>query len=165
MIVELTALSQSIKAFYELTKATVGFRESTKIAEALVEINAKLMETQAAALTAQDRQLSLTKQIGELEKEIMDLKNWEREAQRYELSEIASDVFAYKLKPGVQPPEPSHMLCQNCYLKCQKSILQLLKRSKHGKWYKCHNCNHVISTYEDPGVPPQGPQRTPWIDR
>jgi len=102
-------------------------------------------------LNALERQLSLTNRVGELEQEIMDFKNWERAGQRYQLFEIASGVHAYKLKPGVQPPEPSHMLCANCYSKRQKSILQHLNQNEYGQWFICHNCKSEVSIHRDPG--------------
>jgi superfamily II helicase len=158
MIAEITGVVQSVKVLNDLVKAARGLKNFNELVAAVSEVNARLMEAQAAALLAQEKQSSLANRIGELEKEIMDLENWEREAQRYQLTEIASGVFAYRLKPGVQPPEPSHMLCANCYAKRKKSILQLVNRNDFGEWYICHDCkseiaiHYILSNQGDPGA-------------
>jgi hypothetical protein len=151
MYAEITAATQSVKILYDLLKSARELKNFNEVVAALSEVNAKLMDAQAAALLAQEKQSSLANRIGDLEKEIMDLKNWEREAQRYELFEIAPRLFTYKLKPGVQPPEPIHMLCANCYAKRQKAILQLYNENDFGTFYSCHNCKSEISIRRDPG--------------
>jgi translation initiation factor 2B subunit (eIF-2B alpha/beta/delta family) len=153
MITEITAAVQSAKVLNDLIKAARELKNFNEFVAAVSEVNAKLMEAQSAALLVQKNQFSLTNRISDLEKEIMDLKNWEREAQRYELSEIASGVFAYKLKPGMQPPEPTHMLCANCYSKRQKSILQLELKNQFVELYVCHHCKSELKIHSgwEPG--------------
>ena len=144
MYAEITAAVQSVMALNQLIKAASGLKNFNELVAAVSEVNAKLMEAQSAALFAQEKQSSLANRINELEKEIMDFKNWEHDAQRYELCEIASSVLADKLKPGVQPSEPAHMLWANCYSKRQKAILQLTNESDFGRWYICHNCKSEV---------------------
>ena len=153
MIAEITGVVQSVKALNDLIKAARDLKNFNELVAAVSEVNSKLMEAQSAALLAQEKQSSFANRISELEKEIMDLKNWERDTQRYELSEIASGIFAYKLKPGMQPPEPTHMLCANCYSNHQKSILQLRNKNQFGQWYVCHHCKSEIAIHSnrDPG--------------
>lgn len=137
MIPEITAAIQSVKALNDLVKASRDLRNYNELASAVAEVNGKLMEAQSAFFSIYEKQK-------ELEKEVMDLKNWEREAERYELSQIAPGVFAYKLKAGVQPPEPSHMLCTNCYNERRKSILQLEFKNQFVERYICHHCKSEI---------------------
>ena len=42
-------------------------------------------------------------------KETVELKDWNHEAERYQLAEISSGVFAYQLKPGMERGEPLHL--------------------------------------------------------
>ena len=52
---------------------------------AVYEVNAKLLAVQSVALESQEKQAALAQRIGELEKEIAELKDWNREAERYQL--------------------------------------------------------------------------------
>ena len=136
MIAEFNALIQSIKALNDLVKAAHGLRNFNQFVTAVSEINAKLLDAQTAALTLQEKQSLLTNRVSQLEKEIMDLKNWDSEAKRYQLKEITPGFFAYVLKQEMQSSEPEHMLCANCFHDHQKSILQSDRYFKH----KCNRC-------------------------
>jgi len=144
MIPGILSAIESVKVLNNLLKTAYDLKNYNEWVSAVTEVNARLLETQGAAL-------SLSERISELEQQIMDLKNWEREAQRYQLAEIGSGVFAYRLKPGVQPPEPTHMLCANCYGQRKKSILQLYNQNELGEVYICHGCKSEISVYKNLG--------------
>jgi len=140
MIAEITGAIQSVKVLNELVKAARELKNFNELVAAVSEVNTKLMEAQSAALLAQERQSSFATRISELEKEIRELKNWDSEAKRYQLKEVAPGFFAYVLKPGMESGEPPHMLCANCFSKSQKTILQLAHGDKADGRYACYNC-------------------------
>jgi hypothetical protein len=148
MITEFAAAIQSVKALNDLVKAARELKNFNDFVAAISEVNTKLMEAEAVALNALEKQLSLTNRIGELEKEIRELKNWDSEAKRYQLAKVGIGVFAYVLKPGMESGEPSHMLCANCFYEGQKSILQVdLSKVKFLNEYVCQRCGTHIRTF------------------
>lgn len=75
---------------------------------------------------------------------IVDLEDWNREAERYQLTEVAPGGFVYRLKSGMERGEPPHDLCTNCFTKREKSILQSdppgMKRTTH----RCPRCKNIL---------------------
>jgi len=103
-----------------------------------------LMDAQLAALDAQEKKSTLTKKIGELENTIVKLENWNHESERYKLTELATDILIYTVKPGKENGEPPHKLCAKCYNDHKKSILQRKDKSMSGTTYVCHTCTSEI---------------------
>jgi hypothetical protein len=135
------AAATSLKAAFELTKAFVDVKGAVEVQGKVFELQRVILAAQQDAFTAQEPQAALLKRIGELEKEIADLEAWDREKERYALTEIASGVFAYKLKPEAQGAEPEHLLCANCFHQHRKSVLQFERRSVgRVEMRVCHAC-------------------------
>ena len=90
-----------------------------------------------------------------LEKQLKDIENWQKEASRYELKELASGVYIYGIKKTTQSSEPLHYLCTNCFdTKRHKSILQRTQQDVFGTHYKCNNCGSEILDYSHSYNPP-----------
>jgi hypothetical protein len=124
MIDELLLASQSVQALMTLLKAAQHLSNYNEIVAAVSEVNAKLMQANTVALSSQEKQASLTNRITELEIQLRELENWENEAQRYQLTKLASGAYAFSLKPGMEKAEPPHYLCATCMNQRKKSILQ-----------------------------------------
>ena len=75
-------------------------------------------------LAAQEAQTASTDMIRELEQEIVRLKDWSAELERYELKKFYPGTVAYVLKPEMARGEPLHMLCKQCADHTQRSTLQ-----------------------------------------
>lgn len=102
--------------------------------EAIYELTSKLLD-------AQQEYAALLARVGELEKKLTSFENWETEKQRYELKvQGENSVLAYALKEGVQPPEPAHSICPDCYQERKRSILQTETRYVNGQ-RTCLTCN------------------------
>jgi hypothetical protein len=144
MYAEINSAVQAAKALFEVVKANKGLAEYNEIVAAVSEVNTKLMSATGVALASQEKQMSLTNRIGDLEKEIVELKNWNRETERYELSEIGTRVYAFSLKPGMEKTEPPHKLCTACFGKRQKGYLQFSGIDGYGEHFKCNVCNNEI---------------------
>jgi hypothetical protein len=89
MYTEISAAIQSAKALSELLKAAHGLANYNDFVTAIYEINAKLMEATAVALASQEKESSLANRVAELENELRELKNFESESQRYQLTKFA----------------------------------------------------------------------------
>jgi uncharacterized protein YaaR (DUF327 family) len=71
MIAEFSAAIQSAKALGELVKAAHGLTNYNEFVTAVYEVNAKLMDATAVALSSQERQTALTARVAELENEFL----------------------------------------------------------------------------------------------
>ena len=124
MIAEINAAIQSTKALNDLLKATRELRNASDFAAAINDLSTKLTQMIGVAAEAREKQLALANQVDTLKKENDELKNWNRERERYQLAEISRGVFAYTLKPGMENNEPPHQLCVNCFNGGEKMFLQ-----------------------------------------
>ncbi len=140
MINELLLASQSVQALMTLLKAAQGLSNYNEIVAAVSEVNAKLIQANAVALSSQEKQSSLTNQITELENQLRDLKTWESESQRYQLTKLALGAYAFTLKPGMENAEPPHYLCATCMNQRKKSILQ----PSGNTFLRCSLCGEEI---------------------
>lgn len=139
MYAEFTAACQSAKVLYELIKATKEFSNSAQILTAVSEVQQKLMDANAAALTSQAEQATLIERVRELETKLRGVEDWENQMQRYELIEFPTKTLAYKLKPAMANGEPIHYLCPTCADKKKKITLQ-----PSGRQLYCHECKFNI---------------------
>jgi len=133
MVGEVYAGLGAVKAAFDMAK---GLKD---INDAAIR-NAAIIELQQKILGAQEEQATLIQRLGELEKEIADLKSWEAEKQRYELKELPPGVFVYDLKPGTSANEPPHSICQTCYQRGKKSILHSDEPGNGIHHLSCYEC-------------------------
>ena len=138
---------ESIKSVSTISRDLLGLVKSGAASKKIGEMNAKILEAQQFALATQSDQFSLSKRVGDLEKELVDLKDFRREKQNYELQALGNTAFAYVYKPPVDSTEPIHWLCSTCCDQDRKSILQYygmdFPRERKSIW-KCHLCNSEI---------------------
>jgi len=148
MINELLLASQSVQALMTLLKAAQGLSNYNEIVAAVSEVNAKLMQANAVALSSQEKQSFLTNRITELENQLRELKNWESETQRYQLTKLAFGGYAFSLKPGMESGEPHHYLCAPCMNQRKKSILQPFGEA----FLRCSLCHEEIQISNEPPI-------------
>lgn len=136
-----------LQAAGDIAKSMIGLHDATVLKTKTIELQSAILAAQSSALSAQSEQFALVDRIRELEEEIRRMEAWDAEKQRYELTDIGNGQFTYSLKEGMQPPEPPHSICANCYNQGQKSILQ--GSSKMGrKSLICNRCKAEIVTRE-----------------
>ncbi len=132
----------------EIFAGMTAFNAMFNAAKTLREIdnavsrNEIAIDLQGQILTAQEAYSTLLKKVDALEKDVARFETWETEKQRYELKEQGHlKVPAYALKEGVQPAEPPHSICPDCYENAKKSILQTIhKRPGVAKVLICNAC-------------------------
>jgi hypothetical protein len=109
------------------------------------------MSVQQAAINAIAAQTTLTDRVRDLEKEIIEMKTWETEKQRYELKVVARGATTYALKESAEETEPPHWICTACYQNGKKSILQAGPTARQGPDFRltvwhCHACRAEMRT-------------------
>lgn len=145
---EIIAAIGSAKALRELVKAATSLANNNELIAAVSDVNSKLMDATAVALESQVAQSHQLARVRELEDELAKAAGWEAQAARYALQEMSIGKFAYALRPQSANGDPLHFLCANCFVKHQKSLLQLNVHNELGQWYDCHNCKTTLHTVQ-----------------
>jgi len=145
---EITAGIASLRLAFDITK---GLRDVANAADRntkIVELQAAIMDAQAGAIEAQQAHSADVKRIGDLEAEVARLKAWEGEKQKYELKGLGGGAVAYMLKAEERGAEPPHWLCQPCYEKGQKRMLQPQDMVVVGRGhnFSCPECHSAFQT-------------------
>lgn len=156
----LQAAVAGFQAANGMVKSILELRDTAKIHEKIMELRGMIMEAQGQAISAQAEGLTLVGRIRDLEAEIVKLKDWDRDAQRYELKEPAPGVFTYAVKEAMRGEQPAHQLCAHCYQDRFKSILNQ-EILAPGMTYilACDHCGAelVTSGLRQPGQPKRRP--------
>lgn len=145
MITELLGAAQSVQSLLTLLKAANGLANYNEIVAAVSEVNVKLMQANAMALSAQAEQGALSGRVRELEAQISEYEDWQRIAADYELRDLAHGVFAYVYKPAAINGEVRHWACTKCFQERKRHVLQ----REYPPRYKCFNCGTEIEPMKD----------------
>ena len=98
----------------------------------LIEFQRVIIQLQSSIAAIQNQNSSLLHDKDELEKQIVGMKNWEAEKQRYALQPIFENTAAvYALKESMSNGEAPHWLCPNCFESGKKSFLHPRREDQH----------------------------------
>lgn len=143
----------SIKAAGDIANAMLKLHDAKALQEKTIELNRIILSAQQAAIAANGAQSELIARIGQLEKEIADLKNWEADKARYQLTDMGGGVVALAIKEAMRNGEAFHRICANCAASGKKSYLQPQVQGPYYDRYKCQGCGEQLSVNK--GTPPQ----------
>lgn len=138
------AAFQGLQSAKDIASGLISLKTAAEVSAKAVELNGIVADVQGKLFEAQAEQSTLLRQVDLLEKEVVKLKDWQHERQRYELHKLPAGGLAYRVKPAMQGSEPEHYLCANCYQDGVKSILQPAGFDSSTKILKCQRCNSVI---------------------
>jgi len=134
MVAEVFAGLGAFKAMFDLAKGLKDIDDRATRNSVAIELQEKI-------LAAQAQQAALIEHVGNLEKEVADLKAWDADKQRYKLTDIGDGLLTYALKEGMESGELPHHLCANCYQDGKKSIMQTEYRNPgRAHVLVCHRC-------------------------
>jgi hypothetical protein len=155
----IATILSSLNAAKDIAQGMINLRDAAAFQSKLLEFQSKLLDANNAALAAQDERASLLEQIRTLEKEIDELRAWDAEKERYQLTEIGPAAFAYVVKEDARGAEPVHCICAECFQRGQKSILQCRQRSYGTVMLGCPRCTSQVRALDShPGYPFKGHQ-------
>ncbi|MDR4513643.1 hypothetical protein [Nitrosomonas sp.] len=144
MISDLKAALEAIKIISDLLKANKSISNRNELDSAVYVVNEKLILANEMIFSCHEKQKALTDRIANLEKNLAEYDDFERQVSRYILHEFESGMFAYALKPGMANGEPMHYLCNNCMENRKLSKLQPVKVGSKIFAYVCHCCKSNI---------------------
>lgn len=156
MITSIAAALSAIENAKKLAKDINDLSRTAERQEMLVDFNAQILDAQRALFQVRAEYEELAKIKGELERKLLEKEDWNRQAARYELKELASGVLVYAVKPGMEAGEPFHYACPHCMQKQQRSILSL-PGPGWGK-YVCHQCSYE-AVFQAPTIMPVAVRR------
>lgn len=123
MIESIPAALSSLSAASNIISSLIKLRDFSQYASTFTELQGHIIQANSNIISEQQSHSLLTTKIDELEKEIVRLKNWDAEREKYTRREIAPGVFAYVENAAVGSLESSHKYCCNCFDDYKKSTL------------------------------------------
>ena len=154
MLAEFSPGVGSLKAAFDITKGLNAANTQAGINEVKIALQEHILNAQQALAAANEQQSAVAERIRNLEQEIMRLKDWSAEKERYHLQDIYRGAMAYVPKPGMENGEPPHWLCANCFNQGRKSFLQFKGQDKrpgggngHQSTYGCDACRRTVKVF------------------
>lgn len=117
--------SASLKTIFETVKTIGDLANDSRINTAVIDLQQKLIEHQAAYLALIDKHHAVTVERDALKAELLALKSLKAHFSRYQLKLLAPGFSAYVLKESAANGEQPHWLCPHCTAKGMIGILQL----------------------------------------
>lgn len=140
MYAELQAGLASLKTALALAQAGKDAIDQAAMANALYDLQSRLMETQNAALKAMEENAQLAQRVRELEMEARAIDDWKAEAARYELVTVADGIVALMEIGNTARLRDAVKLCANCFSERKMSILQLQPGEQRQHALCCARC-------------------------
>ena len=139
---------ETVKAAYDGLKVTTGIiqgiyalKSETEKNQAVIDIQRNVLEAQRALTEAEGIHAADLMRIKDLEQEIVGLKDWSAERERYELVGIRGGGFAFMPKEGMEGGKPAHWLCANCFEQGRKSFMQSKGQPRQGSGEEVYGCD------------------------
>ena len=144
VIAEIGAGLTSLKAALELAKAINVVAGEAKLNDVKIGLQSNILDAQEALSNAREAHTADVDRIRNLEQELVRLKDWEADKQRYQLEEVVVGAFAYSPKPGMENGEPRHRLCANCFQQGEKSFLSRRPTNAREIYLMCPRCSASV---------------------
>ncbi|CDM42398.1 hypothetical protein [Ectopseudomonas oleovorans] len=144
----------AVSSLMTLSKDISNAKTDHEIAVKTGELNERLGGALQQLITAQTGYLALLNEKGELEAELLKIKDWAHEKQRYQLHKTEAGGLLYRIKPEMQGAEPEHEICANCYENGIKSLLQSAPDANWHLMLACHRCNSLVKVKRYPAPTP-----------
>jgi len=155
MLPEITAGISGLKNARDLIKSLGSAKTDAAVAQVQIDLQNVILDAQQALFAANEAQSTLTQRVHDLEQELMSLKDWNAEADRYELTQIEGALSAYVLKKGMEGRQEPHWLCANCFQDKHKSFLQQVgPEIMRSLTWMCANRSCGTQSRLSPGVNP-----------
>jgi len=145
---DINAVSSGIAAMQGLvgiSRTLLEVRDITKLAGIQFELNQRILDVQAAMFDLQAKFQAKSDAFEALKAHATQLESAARDRERYTLHEIRAGAFVYRRREDVQPTEPIHYLCQPCFDKGVKAILEAQDSGVYGELQICPVCDRKIA--------------------
>lgn len=129
----------------QIAKGFLQLHNLSEVQGKVIELQSVIMGAQGSALAAQSEQSALIERIRELEQELVRVKAWEAQKQRYKLLAPWRGAVVYGLKESMAAGEQAHWICTHCYEDGRRSILHPIYPPKGmGGHLACPKCKGEV---------------------
>lgn len=129
-----------------LGKAIAEASDASQRKAQLIEFQNAIIGANTMIASVQQQNASLLLEKDGLEKQIVQLKQWEAEKQRYSLVTVFDGLVVYALKESMSQGEAPHWLCTNCFSGGKKSFLNTIDGARGFSMLICSACNSKLQT-------------------
>ena len=147
-----------LKTAYDIVVGMNKLNTLEQVQTKSIELGQIIIAAQTSVFNAYAAQSAMVEEIRTLKEEIVRVKAWESQKQRYKLtnpwSEYTAGSIAYALKESMKESDPPHLICTKCYEDGRKSILNPLTHTGNFVVYTCPVCKLQIPTGSRWTVPP-----------
>jgi hypothetical protein len=147
MVVGIGEAYGALKVAFDIAKGIKDISDKVALNNAVIELQGKILEAQAATLSSADREREFEEKITDLKRQLSVYQDWDEIAADYVLMDYGGNTYAYQFV--VDPSETSdapHRICANCFNQRKKSILQFrLQDANQRDHYKCHSCGAEVA--------------------
>lgn len=151
-----------------LLRASFDLITSMRSSKTEAEVNAKAIELQqviqslfSSLAEAQEAKTNIEQEHRKLKDEVIRLKNFGADMERYKLTALESGGVVYALKQSMGKGEPAHYLCTNCYQATEKRILNCIQGRDRWFEFTCPGCQTAIPTRYHNATAPEYPPENP----
>jgi len=156
---DMTLIQGAITGLKTASDIAIGIGKLNTLAqvqEKSVELGQIIVAVQSATLNAYADQAAMIEEVRALKEEIVHVKAWEAQKQRYKLTSMwEGGGVAYALRESMASGEPPHLICTKCYEDGRKSILNPLPDSNGFVVFDYPICKSQIPTGYRGGVVPE----------
>lgn len=134
------------ESLVDVARTALDARDDAKLKSTMNELHGTLYQAMQAAMTSTAFAMETQNALRSAQDELAQLKTKAAERERYALAQIPGEgkQYAYAAQPTqTGKNEPPHYLCQPCYDKGVKSVLQMTE-SEIGSLYTCNCCKTTL---------------------
>ena len=136
-----------LKTAYDIVIGMGKLNTLEQVQTKSIELGQIIIAAQTSVFNAYAAQSAMIEEIRTLKEEIVRVKAWESQKNRYKLTtQWKAGGIAYALKESTKESEPPHLICTKCYEDGRKSILNPLANSNGFIAYICPVCKSQIPT-------------------
>lgn len=153
----IAAALSSFNALRNIAQAMIDLRDAQAMQAKILEFNGQLIDAQTKIFSVNEERTTLVERVRDLESQIVRMKDWEAQKQRYELAAPFPGCMVFALKRAMSEGQIPHYLCASCYQNGKASILQGREMLGGGgsAWYHCPICTSQAFTKWSNVEPPQ----------
>jgi hypothetical protein len=146
MINEISIALTSLKAASDIIKGFNSLQLDVAVKEKSSELFNIIISLQSNILSMQSEYSDVLRIKGEIENELLQLKEWNSSKDKYMLKEIAPHVLTYVYKNQEYSASDKHWLCANCFDNFHKESIYQIKKSGNypDHIYYCPLCKNEI---------------------
>ncbi|WP_271894264.1 hypothetical protein [Candidatus Phyllobacterium onerii] len=116
MVIGIGEAYGALKDAFEIAKGIKDINDKVAQNNAVMALQGKILEAQAATLSSADRERALEEKMTDLKRRLSLYEDWDEMAANYVLMDYGGNTYAYEFV--VDPSETSnapHRACPNCF--------------------------------------------------